>query len=50
VRGPKELAKKIELKGGKIRYVPMTPELAGELRKVHDGDRGGSYLPAKVGR
>ena len=43
------LAVRAKLKGGKMRYVPMTPELAGELRRVPAVIGEGRIFPPNPG-
>jgi integrase len=43
------IAVRSKLKGGKIRYVPLTPELASELRKYPAVIDGGRIFPPKRG-
>jgi integrase len=43
------LAVRAKLKGGKMRYVPMLPELAGELRRFPAVIGEGRIFPPKPG-
>jgi integrase len=43
------LAVRAKLKGGKMRYVPMLPELAGELRRYHTVIGDDRIFPPKKG-
>jgi len=43
------IAVRAKLKGGKMRYVPMTPELAGELRQDSTAISGDRIFPPKPG-
>ena len=44
------IAVRSKLKGGKMRYVPMPPELAAELQRLSGRHRGGSNFSAEAGR
>ncbi len=43
------IAVRAKLKGGKMRYVPLTPELAGELRQYPAANSENRMFPPKAG-